>query len=140
MNCKERLLAAIQHQPVDRVPANITYYMAAFSRLYFPAEPEQNPFEARLATYTRFGFDPLIGLGGGVGRPWQQNDPGRWASRQERGSNGDDDLITYIVETPAGELSTTYNAPAGMSGWQMVPLIKEERDLEALAYLPAPAI
>jgi uroporphyrinogen decarboxylase len=140
MNSKERLLAALRHQPVDRVPANITYYMAAFRRLHFPSEPEQDPFEEALATHTRFGFDPLIGLGGGAGRPWQQNDPGRWTSRQERGSNGDGDLITYIIETPAGELSTTYNAPAGMSGWQMAPLIKEERDLDALAYLPAPSI
>ena len=27
MNSKERLLAAMRRQPVDQVPANITYYM-----------------------------------------------------------------------------------------------------------------
>lgn len=140
MNSRQRLLAVLRREPVDRVPVNITYYMAAFSRQHFRLDPDQDPFEARLETLMRFGFDPLVGLGGGGGRPWMQNDAGRWETRQVVRTEGGRTLTTYIVETPAGELSTIYKQDRGMSGWQMDALVKEEADVDKLAYLPRPEI
>jgi uroporphyrinogen-III decarboxylase len=138
MNSKQRLLAALRHAPVDRVSANITYYMAAFRQQHFPRQEGEDPFEANLATEARFGFDPLIGLGGVDARPWRLEAPGRWEVRQEHDPSSY--RVTYIAHTPAGEISTVYNDEPGMSGWQERPLIKEEGDLEPLAYAPVPEV
>ena len=83
MNSRERLLAALRHEPVDRVPVNITYYMAEFIASHFPDTGKER-FEESLDRQLRFGFDPLVGLGGGGGCPWVVSDPGRWESREER--------------------------------------------------------
>jgi hypothetical protein len=140
MDSRARLLAALRREPVDRVPVNITYYMAGFQRQHFPLNPNQDRFEALLETETRFGFDPLVGLGGGGGTPWTQNDPGRWETREKIVEQEGRRLITTIVETPAGQLTTNYSTERGMSGWQLEPLVKEERDVDKLAYLPRPDI
>ncbi|MFH1086091.1 MAG: uroporphyrinogen decarboxylase family protein [Chloroflexota bacterium] len=136
MHSKQRLLAALRHQPVDRVPANITYYMAAFQRQHFAPQPGRDPFEAHLETQTRFCFDPLVGLGGGADRPWRLNAPGRWEAHQEHATGPHGQVVRYVVETPAGTLDTVYGGEADMSGWQLTPLVKEEGDLAALAYMP----
>ncbi|MEA3408655.1 MAG: uroporphyrinogen decarboxylase family protein [Chloroflexota bacterium] len=138
MNSKERLVAAIKHEAVDRVPFNITYYMPAFYEKHFQADAPEDPLEARLASQTRFGFDPLLGLGGGLARPWRVNEPGRWEVREEETEQ--EYQITYRVSTPAGALSTTYYNEPGKSGWQEAPLVKEEDDLRALEYLPTNSI
>jgi len=139
MNSKERLLAAIRREAVDRVPFNITYYMPAFYQKHFQADAPGDAFEARLESLTQFGFDPLTGLGSGEGRPWQVNEPGRWEVHQKR-EPGQEYLVTYVVRTPAGELSTTYYEEPGKSGWQEAPLIKGEEDLAPLDYLPMNSI
>jgi uroporphyrinogen-III decarboxylase len=141
MTPKERLLSAIQRQSVDRVPANIYYYIPQFYDAHLAPQLAQyaDPFEAKLASQTMFGFDPLIGLGQG-GLPWHIQDPGRWDVRvEERQSNGDT-LRTYTIDTPAGSLRTVYGERPGHSGWQIEPLIKEADDLDRLAYLPVDPI
>jgi uroporphyrinogen decarboxylase len=98
-----------------------------------------DPFEARLASQTMFGFDPLIGLGG-VSRPWLLQDPGRWdVHLEERQSNGDT-IRTYSIRTPAGPLRTVYGERPGHSGWQIEPLVKEADDLDRLDSMPVPPI
>lgn len=140
MNSKQRLLAAIRREPVDRVPANIYYYMQAFYEEHFPSQPGQDPWEASLESQTRFGFDPLIGLGGGRGLPWQVNEPGRWEAHKETNSHNGDHVTKYVVNTPAGQLSVVWDEEPGHSGWQLKPLITEEAEVDALAYLPSPTV
>jgi uroporphyrinogen decarboxylase len=137
MNPKQRLLSTIRREPVDRVPANIYYYIAEFYNAHLAPRLAgyEDPFEAQLASQTMFGFDPLIGLGGGV-LPWRMQEPGRWDVRlEERQSNGDT-IRTYTVETPAGALRTVYGERPGHSGWQIEPLVQEAGDLDKLAYMP----
>ena len=61
MNPKERLLAAIRREPVDKVPANIYYYIPQFYDAHLAPQLTgyTDPFEAHLASQTMFGFDPL---------------------------------------------------------------------------------
>ena len=140
MNSRERLWAALHHQPVDRVPVNITYYMGEFISANFPDTGKER-FEEGLDRQLRFGFDPLVGLGGaGGGRPWVVTDPGRWESREERVVEGGHEILRNIVSTAAGELSTDYIVDRGMSGWQMDALVKAEDDLGVMAYLPRPEV
>ncbi len=140
MNSKERLLAALRLDAVDRVPANITYYIAEFYNANLaPLLTEyEDPFEARLASETLFGFDPLVGLGSAGHLPWRMQDPERWDTRSEVAYHGDDTLTTYTMSTPAGTLTTVYGERPGHSGWQIEPMIKEEGDLAALEFLPEP--
>lgn len=141
MNPKQRLLSAIRREPVDRVPANIYYYMSEFYDAHLAPRLAgyADHFEAQLASQAMFGFDPLIGLGGG-GRPWLLQDPGRWEVRlEERQANGDT-IRTYMVDTPAGSLRTVYGERPGHSGWQIEPLVKEADDLRKLDYMPLPPI
>ena len=143
MNSKERLLAAMRRQPVDRVPANITYYMPAFFNKHFPVGPDEDAWEVHLNSLLGFGFDPQIGLGGGGGQPWQRSEAGRWDVLEERQELASDDeryLVTWTAETPARRVSTTFCTVTGKSGWQEEPLIKVEEDLLALDYLPAPVV
>ena len=137
MNSRERLLAALRREPVDRVPANITYYMPRFYEQHFSSKPGEDRAEAHLASQTRFGFDPFVGLAGANGRPWTLNEPGRWEVHEETSTPGHS-FTTYVVETLAGRLSTSYSMEPGRSGWQMDGLVKQESDLDALAYLPTP--
>jgi uroporphyrinogen-III decarboxylase len=141
MNPKERLLSAIQREPVDRVPANIYYYIPEFYDAHLAPRLTgyDDPFEARLASQTMFGFDPLIGLGGGS-RPWLLKDPGRWDVSLEESQVDEDTIRTYTVDTPAGTLSTVYGERPGHSGWQIEPLVKEADDLHKLDYMPLPPI
>jgi len=141
MNSRERLLAAIRREKVDKVPANVTYYMPAFSQAHFPLQPGQDRWEAHLQSYLKFGFDPLMGVGGGQGQPWQLHRPGRWTAHQEAAETVEGiPLVTYTIDTPGGSLSTIYRRDAGFSGWLIEPFIKEEDDLAALKYLPEAAI
>ncbi|MBC7234556.1 MAG: hypothetical protein H5T69_01850 [Chloroflexi bacterium] len=142
MNSKERLLAALRREPVDRVPANITYYIADFYDTHLAPRlvHYQDPFEARLASQTIFGFDPLVGLGGAEHLPWRMEEPGRWEVAREVARINGDTITTYTVTTPAGTLRTLYGERPGHSGWQIEPLIKEEGDLDCLACLPEPRV
>lgn len=119
------------------MPANVTYYMGAFSQAHFAPQAGQDPWEAHLHAYTRFGFDPLMGVGGGEARPWRVSDPGRWESQSHVQQNADGaSTQTWSVRTPAGSLRTIYSSAPGKTDWQVEPLVKEEGDLAALAYLP----
>ena len=140
MNSRERLLAALRHEPVDRVPVNITYYMQPFVAKHFGTDPGRDRFETALEHQLRFGFDPLVGLGGGGGLPWVATDPGRWETHQERVMEGGHEVTRHVVRTPAGTLTTDYFSDRGMSGWQRDPLVKSESDVDALAYLPRPDV
>ena len=141
MHSRERLVAAIRRQEVDRVPANITYYTQDFSQAHFPMREGQDRREAHLEAYTRFGFDPLIGVGGGEARPWRVSDPGRWEVTEESRQTPEGYLqIHYRVQTPAGDLDTVYTQENQLSGWQEEPLVKDEGNLAALAYLPRPHV
>jgi uroporphyrinogen decarboxylase len=141
MTPKQRLLAAVRREPVDRVPANIYYYISEFYQAHLAPRLTgyADPFEARLASQTMFGFDPLVGLGGGA-RPWLLQDPGRWDVRLEETQSNGDTITTYDVETPAGSLRTVYGERPGHSGWQIEPLVKEAGDLDKLDYMPLPPI
>jgi len=141
MNPKQRLLAAIRREPVDRVPANIYYYISEFYDAHLAPRLVEytDPFEAGLASQTMFGFDPLIGLGGGS-LPWRVQDPGRWDVRLEEARANGDTIRIYTVDTPAGSLRTVYGERPGHSGWQIEPLVKGADDLLKLDHLPAPAI
>jgi len=114
MNSKERLLAAMHHEPVDHVPANVTYYMAEFTKANFADDDIRDPFERALDRQLRFGFDPLVGVGGGNARPWLVSDPGRWESRQEEHIEAGHRLLHHVVRTPAGELTTDYMPDRGL--------------------------
>ena len=141
MNPKERLLAAIRREPVDKVPTNIYYYIPEFYNAHLAPRLVEytDPLEAQLASQTMYGFDPLIGLGGTV-RPWLLQDPGRWDVCVEETQSGEDTITTYTVDTPAGSLQTVYGERPGHSGWQIEPLVKEADDLAKLDYWPVPPI
>lgn len=140
MNSRERLLAALRHEPVDRVPANITYYMREFIEKNLPVDPERDVFEQRLEHQTRFGFDPLVGVGGGNAQPWLTTVPGTWESYQVEVVEHGHTIQRTVVETPAGDLTTDYMQDRGMSGWKLNGLVKEEDDLDKIQYLPEPDI
>ncbi len=142
MNSKQRLLAALRREAVDRVPANITYYIREFYDAHLAPRLTQytDPFEARLASETIFGFDPLVGVGGAGHVPWHMQEPGRWDVESAVSRSNGDTLTTYTVHTPAGNLTTVYGERPGHSGWQVEPLIKNAEDLAALAYIPEPTI
>ena len=140
MNSRDRLWAALHRRSVDRVPVNVTYYMAGFYRQHLMPQMPREPRRERLESYTRFGFDPLVGVGGAEGRVWLLHEPGRWEVREEQGSLNGEPTITYIVDTPGGQLSTVYGDTPDQSGWQLEPLLKREEDLDLLAYAPLPAV
>lgn len=139
MNSRQRLWAALHHQPVDRVPANVTYYMGGFARANFSYADGEDHWRRHLGTYTRFGFDPLIGVGGSEAMPWRLSDPRRWDVQVETDYTAPGlTRETYTVHTPAGMLRTVYGDEPGESHWQIEPLVKGEEDLAAFAYLPGP--
>ena len=137
MNSRQRLLATIRREDTDRVPFNITYYMPGFYEAHFRPRPEQDSWEAHLNAQTRFGFDPLIGVGSASGPLWQVQQPGRWVAREQsvERRNGAR-LVTYVIHTPLGSLSTVHHMEGEYAGWQIEPLIKREDDLALLEHLP----
>jgi len=57
MNSRERILAAIRHQPVDRLPTDIWATQEVWQKLYAHFQ-----VDTRLAVYDRLGIDGIVSV------------------------------------------------------------------------------
>ncbi len=147
MTSRERLLAAIRHQEPDRVP--VSPRIGAFLNDYYG----HSGWAYELKAAEEFGFDPLIFLGSPY--PNYVRDPR--ASYEDLEDvrvdlgierHSDHTLVRRRVETPAGVLTDAFRQYKGGIGYGASPnphweerLVKDEGDLEALAFLlPQPSV
>jgi hypothetical protein len=137
MNSKERLIAAIRHQPVDRMPV-MTYNFHPFSHRW-----------RRRADGTYVGpkgYQPMMDAVWRTGTGMLVKVSARYSGdRQDRTHvertmrSGSEVRIT-TVETPKGTLDATYEKPAGQPGHTVKSLIANDDDLDkylSLANEPA---
>jgi len=145
MTSRERLLAAIRHQEPDRVP--VSPRIGAFLNEYYG----HAGWMYELKAAQEFGFDPLVFLGSpypNCVRQWHASyddlEDVRVQLSTERHPTYT--LIRRRIDTPAGPLSDCVRQYKGGIGYGSSPnphweerLVKEETDLERLAYLlPTP--
>ena len=57
MNSRERILAAIQHQPLDRFPTDLWATQEVMDRLFYDLK-----VASRLELYDRLGIDGIFGI------------------------------------------------------------------------------
>jgi uroporphyrinogen-III decarboxylase len=147
MTCRQRLLAAINHQEVDRVPCSPRIWAVLLER--YGAED----YAAHLKAAADFGFDPHINIQNGLPNPFYEVGDSVAGLRDVRinvsvREEEDTEIITRDIHTPAGPLREVIRKPRpdrkeyGISPnpHRIEPLIKDESDLSRIAYLfPDPA-
>ena len=129
MNRRERLLAAIRHQPVDRVP------FATYNLNPAHARHAKDPSYASLCAWVR----ERGGVYAKVGPPRIPN-----AADAEIGSRteahveeqGDTTVTTRILHTPKGDLRAVSAKPKDQPGLQLEHYVKTDEDIERYMSLP----
>ncbi|MCK5806488.1 MAG: hypothetical protein KAI66_26900, partial [Lentisphaeria bacterium] len=142
MTSRQRLLAAYNHQPVDRIPCSPR--VAAWMREYYG----DSGLPTKLRMADEFGFDPHANISVfshpvGLTPSVNFNLPKVEISAIDEGFDGDLHVVRRVFKTPAGTLTdVTKIPPAGDRSFGMSPnpfrtefLVKEPGDLEALRYL-----
>jgi len=141
MTSRERLLAAYEHKPVDRVPCSPRVWV--WMRKYYGDSGN----ETLLRMADEFCFDPHVAVSvtphvTGLSPSINFDLPGVDA-RVEESQDGDLRVVRRIFKTPEGELTdVTKVPPPGDTTYGMSPnpvrteyLVKEPRDLKALRHL-----
>lgn len=140
MTAKERFLAALNHQPTDRLPVTTHHLMDYFLNKYAGGlEP--------LEFHKQYGFDPIVWpyklkpidanneyLDETTGLLCSDN----WRLEVQDVPNQQYPTQRYIFHTPKGDLSCVLQQN-GIVRWQTEHLIKEKKDIEIFAtYVPHP--
>ncbi len=141
MTSRERLLAAYEHKPVDRIPCSPRVW--AWMREYYGDAGN----ETLLRMADEFGFDPhttvsVVSHATALSPRIDFDLPGVDA-RKEEWQEGDLRVVRRIFKTPEGELTdVTKIPPPGDKTYGVSPnpvrteyLVKEPRDLKALRHL-----
>ena len=122
MTPKQRLLAAIQGQPVDRVP------WSPFLAYWWEAQPQEKTIGGQLPYMESVGADPLLR---GFRSPWKQNYKGvniRYENHPTRRYE--------FWETPVGTLKFGYHLSSVGNTWFLVEHpIQEVEDLQILQWI-----
>lgn len=149
MKCTERLLATLQRQPADQVPVAPIFGMPFLRQRH---DPDRDFIGAQIRAYEGLDADPMIMLkldedpGGwpNVRRYWLMH---HWAEttcptwnvqEQILKQAGDHKVVRYTIETPGGELHTVIEYD-DYTHWMHEYPLKQEKDIELLAYRPDPA-
>lgn len=149
MNAIKRLLATLHRQPTDRVPIAPIFGMPFLRQRN---APDSDFIGAQIKAYQDLDVDPMILLK-------LDDDPGGWPNARQYWllhywpgvscptwniveetlqQGGDNRIVGYTVETPAGELHTVIEYD-DYTHWMHEYAIKEEEDIELLSYRPDPA-
>ncbi|MBN1640077.1 MAG: hypothetical protein JXA09_02485 [Anaerolineae bacterium] len=133
MNAKQRLIAAIRQQPVDRLPV-MTYNFHPYG-----GEWEQRADGAYVGppAYQPM-MDAVFATGAGMlckvsARRVGERAERSWSEQSVRGTSAVTD--TY-VETPKGTLHMRYEKPTGQPGYYVESLISSDADVEKYLSLP----
>jgi hypothetical protein len=133
MNAKERLLAALKRQPVDRMPV-MTYNFHPFDgRWRLKADgtfsgPES--YQPMMDAVWQTGAGMLVKVSA-------RRSGGRFSrTRTEQSYQGGSLVQETYVETPEGPLSLRYVRPAGQPGYTVQSLIADDEDLRRYLSLP----
>jgi hypothetical protein len=133
MNPKQRLIAAIKHQPVDRLPA-MTYNFHPFTDRWrrnddgtYAGPPAYQPMmDAVWRTHT--------GMLCKVSARFEGDRQERTRSQQT--VEGTSSVTITHLQTPKGPLHTRFVQPAGQPGRHLKSLIASEEDLQKYLSLP----
>jgi len=133
VNTKERLFAAIEQRPVDRMPA-MTYNFHPYTSQW--QANEDGTFSGPS------GYQPMMDavLESGMGMMPKVGARHR-SERQERTHSqtfleGDAEVRLTTLETPKGPLTTRFVKPAGQPGYYVKSLIESDDDLQRYLSLP----
>ena len=139
MTGRERLLRALNRQPVDRVPVS-PFIHVNYVREFF-SDRGLDPIEPTVEVYRHFGFDLMHrNCTAGYDHLTAVQTPD-WVARINAHSDGRDETVTTVVTTPEGEIRQTqatrwtceYDSEVGLLDFP----IKSERDLEVCKkYMP----
>jgi uroporphyrinogen decarboxylase len=158
MDSYSRFLAALRGEPVDRVPASswlgmplmlsifpeIRGYTRLFERMI------EDPVKYVIEVQEAFGMDPIVlsqseHPGEVITYPsllftWPDEALANWQeSRNVLGSEGSHQVVQRSIRTPRGALSLTYRLD-DHSRSTFEHMLKNENDLDALAYWPDPSL
>ena len=140
MTGRERLLRAINQQPVDRVPVS-PFIHVNYVREFF-SDRDLDPIEPTIEVYRHFGFDLMHRNCTASYDHLTAVQTPEWQARVDAEADGRDETVTTVVTTPEGGIrqvqatrwTCEYDAEAGLVEFP----IKSARDLEVCKkYLPA---
>jgi hypothetical protein len=133
MNPKERLIAAIEQRPVDRVPV-MTYNFHPFDGRWHrnPDGTYRGPagYQPMMDAVMRTGAGMLVKVSARYSGDRQAR------TRVERSQKGDSEIRITSMETPKGTLQARYEKPAGQPGYTVKSLIADDEDLAKYLSLP----
>ena len=126
MNPKQRLIAAIEGRPVDRLPV-MTYNFHPFTDRWhrteagtFSGPPEYQPM---MDAVWRTGTGMLCKTSA------QRTSERQERTRSQQAQKGTSAVTLTTLETPKGTLHTRFEKPAGQPGYHVKPLIADDDDL-----------
>jgi hypothetical protein len=127
MDPKERLIAAIEHRPVDRMPV-MTYNFHPFDgrwqRRADDAYAGPEGYQPIMDAVWRTGAGMLVKVAARYSGDRQER------TRIERTREGGSEVRLTTIETPKGVLQARYEKPPGQPGHTVKPLIVHDQDLE----------
>lgn len=139
MTGRERLLAALHQQTVDRVPVS-PFIHVNYVREFF-SDRDLDPIEPTIDVYRHFGFDLMHRNCTAAYDHLTAVQTPEWQARVDTNSDGRDETVTTVVATPEGEIrqvqatrwTCEYDAEAGLVEFS----IKSERDFQVCKkYMP----
>jgi len=131
---RQRVLRAIDHEPVDRLPV-LTYNFHPFSAGHWRSDASGRfvgppRYQALMDTVRRTGAGMLCKVSSA--RTSRRAD----RMRSETRTVGDTSVRTTRLPTPKGELSSVYEAVAGRPGYYVKHFVETEEDLGRYESLP----
>jgi uroporphyrinogen decarboxylase len=149
VNSAQRLLATLHRQLTDQVPVTPIFGMPFLRQNH---DPDRDFIGAQLQAYADLDADPMVLLkldGNPGGWPnarqywllhhWPEVVCATWnVQEQILGQEGDNKVVSYTIDTPAGTLHTVIEYD-DYTHWIHEYPLKQEQDVELLAYRPDPA-
>jgi uroporphyrinogen-III decarboxylase len=131
MTSRERLLAALQRQPVDRVPLHVRGVSFWDERWVETRHPSYAPVIEAVRQYG----DPFIGWGVGGGPLLTSSPDVRYESQVLPGADWDTHVVT--LRTPRGPLTARHlSSNRGLPGMQVEHFVKDLPDLGNILSVP----
>ncbi|HOE65598.1 MAG TPA: uroporphyrinogen decarboxylase family protein [Candidatus Hydrogenedentes bacterium] len=127
MTSKQRFISALERRTPDRLPATTHTLMSYFLKHYMNGMAEQDFFD-------HFGLDPIIYLCSYA--PETGKD---WEIVSEATPDPDYPTVRHVIRTPKGTL-TAKTQSNEITTWLIEPLVKEKRDIDCVAFAPAPRL